>query len=95
MIIITILNINININININMTIISELPALAMRVEESPQTRVYGVDLGIHLRLLSHPSLKYRLQSLLAMVLLFSCPDEILRQLYTYPCHSLTHSLTD
>ena len=26
--------------------------------------------------------------------LVFSCPDESLRQLYTYPCHSLTHSLT-
>ena len=23
----------------------------------------------------------------------FSCPDESLRQLYTYPCHSLTHNL--
>ena len=30
-------------------------------------------------------------QKLLSYAFFFSCPDKSLRQLYTYPCHSLTH----
>ena len=35
----------------------------------------------------------FRIFNFFRIFWIFSCPDESLRQLYTYPCHSLTHNL--